>query len=446
MKAGNYKLICIMALLLIPIMVTPVGSKATVEPTNTTIEQKDLNGTKIGFSWVNGLVGASELTEVGYERANELDADLEHRDFNWFEIEGNWPLLQEWDYYLNQHELEKSAALAVINSNFTTAPIDIDFQNNFEDEILLGRLKNFTDYLLVEVEDLDYISFGSEINAFFERWVDTATKTVTNSTVLDSYVALCEEMYTYIHNHESVKPDIQVLTIFRIQRPIDLVTTEAIIDRFTNCSDIFGTSTRIFTNNFGSMVQLTEDEVMAKFQEFADLCGTKKMAITNTYAVSDNRAGSYEGYQANYLKACFKTIDALGDQLEFFCWYSMHDYPPGYLGMLFHPYLEVHSTAGLLTYNGDPKLSYYAWVEEMQARGRMENYQKPWEIAIAAIALALVVGFIIFAYVMEGIEFVKEREEKPEEPEELVFGFTEKDRIKKGKKEESKEQKDEKKD
>lgn len=441
MKAKNYQVIGIVILLLIPIIVPLLEIKALEESTRSTMEKKDLNNTKVGFSWVNGLVGASELTEIGYERANQLGADLEHRDFNWFEIEGNWRLVAEWDHYLNQHSLEKSMALAVINSNYTTAPIDIDFQNNFEDEILIGRLKNFTDYLLVEVEDLDYISFGSEINTFFERWVNTTTKTITNTTVLDSYVNLYEEMYDYIHNHESAAPDIKVLTIFRNQRPIDLTTTEVIIDRFANCSDMFGVSTRIFTNNYGSMVQLSEEEVIDKFQAFADLCGNKTFAITNTYAISDNRAGSYEGYQANYLRACFEVIDLLGEKLEFFCWYSMHDYPPGYLGMMFHPYLEAHSTAGLLTYNGDPKLSYYAWVEEMQARGRMEDYKVAWKIAIAAVALALVVGFVIFAYVMEGIELAKEKEEKPEEPEELVFGFTEKDREKA--KKESKEQKTE---
>ncbi|MHA1354875.1 MAG: hypothetical protein ACTSR1_06855, partial [Candidatus Heimdallarchaeota archaeon] len=149
--------------------------------------------------------------------------------------------------------------------------------------------------------------------------------------------------------------------------------------------------------------------------------------ITNTYVISDKRAGGSETYQALYVRNLFGVMDVLGDDLEFVCWYRVFDFPPGYLGMLVNPYLEVHATAGLLNAAGQSKYAYHIWMEEMSVRGRIPTYYAPWKIAIGAVGLTIITGFLVFVFVMEGIDSYKDMVNEEKLPKDPTFGVTDED-------------------
>lgn len=417
MRRSKYLIFVVLSTLILPSLIFPAISN------NQT--QGYAEDVKIGFTAINGLIGASEMTDMGYAKAKDMGCQLEHREYRWDFLNLTITPVLEWDQlYLDRYpEFSKSLALSIISGNSSALPIIYEFKSytntseatiRFNDTAVVNSLKEFTNSLITGLE-LDYISFGSEINGFFETYFDYETETMNNTAMLIDYIDLCEQMYDFVKiNHTDTK----VLTIFRYQPPSDLINIESLIHLFNNTCDIFGISSRIFTDDLGYLNLLDELEVFKRYTSFTNLT-SKKIAITNTYTISDSRAGSSEYYQANFVRYLFNFIELYDDRVEFVCWYSIFDYPPGYLSAYFSPFLEVHATAGLFSPSGDPKMSYYAWIEEMQAAGRLQNYWKAWKIAVGSLVIAAVVGFMVFAYVMEGLpEFKKKLEGTEEETKE----------------------------
>ncbi|NHJ33540.1 MAG: hypothetical protein FK732_11835 [Asgard group archaeon] len=383
---------------------------------------------KIGFSMINGINGATELIDAGYKRVIGMGAQLEHRDYGWGHLDLTLTPLIEWqEFYLSKYpQLNTSLAINVIYSNTTTFAYPFNFTHystpaeasyRFNDTVIVDSLRNLTNNIL-GIIDLDYISFGTEINGLFESFFDYNTSLMTNTVMLDDYVDLCEQLYDFVKVNHS---DTQVLTIFRYQPNFDIRNIEPILSKFDNTCDIYGLSCRIFTDNYGRLAFLDEATILERFSNFTSLT-SKKFAITNIYTISDSRHGGSAAYQAEFIRYLFKVIEANENDLEFLCWYTIYDYPTGYLSLIYSPLLEPHSTAGLCTHNGYPKASYYAWIEEMLAMGRLSNYFMPWKIGVGVTLLVAITGFVVYAYVMEGIQFKKDLEkDKKKEPEEISF-------------------------
>ncbi|MHA1125374.1 MAG: hypothetical protein ACTSO7_05915 [Candidatus Heimdallarchaeota archaeon] len=391
------------------------------------------SNTKIGFSWINSVAGISELAAMGYQKAAEMGCQIEHRDYSWTLLDANYIQLYEWvQVFLAQYpDIDVSLTLSVIMGGYLTIPGNFSIEpyteinenmTRINDPRLVSGLKLYTEFIYnLTAHRIDYISFGSEINSFFEQFYNYTTKEFENTVMLEDYVDLCEQMYDYIKaNHTQTK----VLTIFRYQTEYDMDIVYDMVNDFDSACDIIGVSPRVFTSNYGYLERLNYEEVKTRFEFIADHAYPKKIAITNTYVISDKRAGGSELYQAAYVRYLFDTIDVLGDDLEFACWYRVFDFPPGYLGMLVNPYLEVHATAGLLNAAGQSKYSYHIWMEEMSIRGRIPTYYAPWKIAIGVVGLTVIVGFLVFAFVMEGIETYKNKDDEEKLPKDVTFGVT----------------------
>ena len=437
-KAGK-KFLPVIALLLIPVLIYPaIGIPVQAAD--------DGPYPKIGFTWINGIVGASELLEPGYQKAIEIGAQLEHREFRFDYVDYSLDPIIEWkNFYIDRFEgLEASVTISVINKNSTTLPYSYNFTRylttplsnssivRFNDTTVVNNLKNITNSVLGTIGNFSYISFGSQVNSFFETYFDYTTKSMTSTAMLDDYVDLCEQLYDYVKANYS---DVKVLTNFRNQIEMDSINIEGIIDRFNNTCDIYSMDGRIFTTDEGFLVYLSENEIIQRFENFIDLTGSKKFAITNTFTISDSSASGSEAYQADYVKTLFKLIDQYSDEMEFLCWYRIFDFPPGYLGMLYNPYLEAERTSGLLTCEGNHKLSYFAWIEGMEALNRIPTYTTVWKTVVYSLGITAVGGFIIYAVVMEGIETYKEMQEKEEQVDEITFDEKEETKSTKKKKE-----------
>jgi len=432
LKRTNLLIIFVLSTFVLSFMPTTLGDSITVDPYGEDV--------KIGFSWINGLIGASELIDMGYAKAQFMGAEIEHREYRWDFLDYDMLLsISEWNgLYLSKYpDLETSVALSVITGNSTAIPITLDLEYDFvrytassvnvtriNDTLIMNSLKNMT-MGVMNIVNPTYISFGSEINGLFESYYDSETNTLTDTAMLEDYVDLCEQMYDFIKVNYS---DTKVLTIFRYQPPDDIQNIRLILPYFEDACDIFGVSTRIFTDIYGFNSMLDEAGVLDRFTSFANL-SSKKFAITNAYTISDSRAGGSEFYQENYVRYLFNVIKEYEDELEFLCWYTVFDYPPGYLTTFFNPFLEAHATAGLCTHNGDEKRSYHAWIEEMRIMGRLPDYRLPWKTAVASLTIIAVIGFLGYAYVMEGLQFRKDHpkaekikiEEPVDEPSELTL-------------------------
>jgi hypothetical protein len=417
----------VISTLLLPSLILP-----TISFTPTQGYAEDV---KIGFTWINGLIGASEMIHAGYTKAVDMGSEIEHREYRWDYL--NYTLfnsLWEWDqiYLDNYPELARSLDISVLSSNSSAIPFVFNHyvtlptnHTRFNATTVINSLKNDTVEAMNIVEP-DYISFGTEINYFFEGYYNE-TSNGFDTAMYDDYIDLLEQMYDFIKVNYT---DTIVCTNFGYQRSKDLTFIEAMIHQLNDTCDIFSLSPRILTDDFGFLAQPTEAGILDRFSSFANLTD-KKIAITNTYTISDSRAGGSELYQANYIRHLFNFIELYDHQIEFLCWYSIFDYPPGYLSTYFSPLLEVHATAGLFSPSGENKMSYFAWIEEMQAAGKLPDYWKAWKIALGSLVFAGVLGFLVYAYVMEGLPQFKEKlkqEEKDkqdkkqdEEPDMISF-------------------------
>ncbi len=425
MQRNSFKFFILFTIFLVPFLFAPLTAGFTQA---APVDEYP----KFGFSYINGIVGATELEEPGYQKAVDIGATIEHREFSWSYLDSSIESVYEWKkLYLNKFpEMNASIALGVISSNYsvltskfnftryTTVPTPESNITRLNDPLVIISLKNITDTILGDVGGFSYISFGNEVNGFFETYFNYQTKLMTNTVMLDDYVNLTEQMYSYV----KIKyPSVKVMMSFRNQITSDPINIAAIIARFNNSCDIYSMTARIFTNDFGFLDILSENEIIARFKNFIDLTGSKKFAVTNTFTISDSSAGGSELYQANFVRSLFKLARDYSDKMEFLCWYHIFDLPRGYLGMIFNPFLEAQRSLGLLTEFGDYKMSYFAWIEEMRALGRLPNYYTPWKIALYSITLTAIGGFLVFAYVMEGIDFYKKQQQKETPPDEIDF-------------------------
>ncbi|NHJ49920.1 MAG: hypothetical protein FK733_19160 [Asgard group archaeon] len=425
MKRSNYYIFMVISALILPSLILPAISYT---PTQGYAED-----VKIGFSWINGIIGATEMIDAGYVKAVDMGCQIEHREYRWDYL--NYSLsnsLWEWDQiYLDRYPgIDRSLDISVVSGNSSAMPFQHDYKpylvlptNNtrFNDTAVINSLRNTT-VLAMDILELDYISFSTETNGFFEGYYNETSKGFDTAMFAD-FIDLLEQMYDFIKVNYT---DTKVCTNFRYQPPSDLVLIEAMINQMNDTCDIFSVSPRIFTDDYGFLAQPNELEVLERFSSFANLTD-KKIAITNTYTISDSRAGSSEYYQAQYVRSLFNFIELYDHQIEFVCWYTIFDYPPGYLTTYFSPLLEVHATAGLFTPSGSHKMAYYAWIEEMRAAGKLPEYWKAWKIALGSLVFAAVLGFLAYAYVVEGLPQLKEKlkkeaeEQQDEKPDKLSF-------------------------
>lgn len=425
MRRNSFKILILFTIFLVPVLFTPL----TAGYTQAAIADEY---PKFGFSYINGIAGASELEEPGYQKAVEIGATIEHRDYSWSYLDYSIERVYEWKkLFIGKFpEMNASIALGVISNNYSILTAEFNFTRyttipppnstitRFNDPLVITKLQNITDVILGDVGGFSYICFGNEVNGFFETYFDYTTKTMTNTVMLDDYVNLTEQMYDYVKTNY---PTVKVLMNFRNQITSDPINIAAIIDRFNDSCDIYSMAARIFTNDLGFLEDLSEADVINRFTSFIDLTGSKKFAVTNIYTISDSSAGGSELYQANFIRTLFKLASDYSTKMEFLCWYHIFDLPRGYLGMLFNPFLEAQRSLGLLTEFGDYKLSYFAWIEEMRALGRLPDYYTPWKIALYSITLTAIGGFLVFAYVMEGIDIYKKQQQKDATPDEIDF-------------------------
>ncbi|MHA1441532.1 MAG: hypothetical protein ACTSPK_06705, partial [Candidatus Heimdallarchaeota archaeon] len=280
--------------------------------------------TKIGFTWINSVAGVSELARMGYAKAADMGCQIEHRDYSWLLLNQNYIQVYEWvQVFLAEFpDMDVSMTIATIMGGFLTIPGNYSIEpyseinenvTRINDPRLVSGLKLFTDFMInITGLRMDYISFGSEINTFFTQFYNYTSNSFDNTVMLEDYADLCEQMYDYVKANHS---DIDVLTIYRFQSVYDIEVVNSMLSYFDSACDIVGLSTRVFTNNFGYLDKLSYDDLEERFKSIALTAYPKKIAITNTYVISDKRAGGSETYQALYVRNLFGVMDVLGDDL-----------------------------------------------------------------------------------------------------------------------------------
>lgn len=312
----------------------------------------------VGFCWVSPPLSDMTLFEDGFLMAHHLGCEIEHRQYNWNEIEReknvySWNALDQWYNTCLKHDIIPSLAVCPVNSNSTRRNLPKDLEGRpFDDPDVILRLKTFTEELFRRYPRIAYVSFGNEINYYLRGRPED----------YDPYRTMCLSLYTYTRENY---PHVKCLVIFGftgMERK-----EEEMIREFLPACDLVGISTYHAAVNVESNTppHLSEEEMRRTLEYCITLCHGKRAAIVETCAFSYPDPG----YQAEYVHVFFETVREFGNEIEFACWFSLYDWYPGTLGML-DPFLEQFSTAGLLTPDGLAKPSYYAWVEEMnQYRG-----------------------------------------------------------------------------
>ena len=390
--------------------------------------------TKFGISWVNTVGAVQELDVLGYQKASEMAVTVEHRDYSWDSaITSEYSIKQWTQIYLRQYpQIEASMTIAPIfieqvtlrvkDEQFTpyTSQSNLTAVLRFNDTRVVTNLKGTFDilYNVWTKEKIKYISFGNEINAFFRHYYNDSTSSFTDTQMLEDYSDLCIQMYDYIKDNYS---SVRVQTIFRYQLPKELEVISALIDYFDDACDLFAISPRIFITNLGEIAQLSYQEIEDRVLAFKSLIGLKKLAVINVFTISEAKANGSGFYQAQLVADLFELARNIGDDLELLTWYRLFDFPPGYVSII-DPGLESLSTAGLLTFNGDAKLSYFAWIDAMKLLGRIPESLPIATLVISIIILCLIGGFILFVVSIELNKVLKKSTEKEDEPQTITLG------------------------
>lgn len=337
-------------------------------------------GPLIGFCWVSNPLSDSTLFEEGFRTAHYLGCQIEHRQYNWNEMEKekgvyNLNMVDQWYTACTTYNIIPSLAVCPLNSNsvYRNLPEDLE-GNSFDDPEVIERLKQFTDTLVGQYPDIKYISFGNEINYYLRAHWDEVFP----------YCTMCGEMYNYV---KKTYPHLRVLVIFGFTGMEK--REEELIPLFMPACDIIGISSYHASISVESVSpRLTAEEMRQRLEYCITLCGEKRVAVVETSAFS------YPDpvYQATYVHVFFEVIDTYQADMEFACWFSTYDWSPGMLTMV-DPFLEQFNSSGLLQPDGTPKLSYYAWMDEMSQRGLVS--QPASEKALAAILAALLVSYLL---------------------------------------------------
>lgn len=330
----------------------------------------------VGFCWASQPFTDMTLFEEGFRTARLLGCQIEHRQYNWNEIEldrntYDWNSINQWYTACLKYDITPSLALCPVNSNTQIRNVPRDLRGrDFDDPEIISRLKQFTRKLLEKFPEIKYMSFGNEINYYL--W--------SHPEDTPPYLNLCVQMYEYMKENY---PEIPVLVIFGFtgmgERDRELVS------QFLPACDLVGISTYHACIAVESLTppQLTEQEMYEGFLDCINLCGGKRFAVVETCAFSYPDPD----YQVRYVKVFFDVIEEYRKDMEFACWFGVYDAYPGTLTMA-APFLEQFNSSGLLYTDGTPKASYYSWMEKMSQLGIAEsNFNHR---LLAAVSLAVV--------------------------------------------------------
>lgn len=306
----------------------------------------------IGFCWVSAPLSDMALFEEGFAAASAMGCEIEHRQYNWDEIEKDkttydWTAVNQWYTTCVRYEIVPSIALCPLNSNSMRRNFPKDLEGKpFDDPEVIFRLQKFTELLLQKYPEIAYVSFGNEINYYLKSHEDEVAP----------YLRMCLKMYQYVKENY---PRVRVLVIFGFTGMSK--REEDMISQFLPACDVLGISSyHVSVSLTTGEPRLTEEEMRAVLKYCITLCGGKRFAIVETAAFSYPDPA----YQARYVHVFFDIIREYENDMEFACWFLTYDWYPGTLTMI-DPFLEQFSSAGLLETDGTPKLSYYAWMEEM---------------------------------------------------------------------------------
>ena len=313
-------------------------------------------GPLVGFCWVSGPSSDIASLEEGFFVAHHMGCQIEHRQYNWNEIERveneyDWSMLNTWYTACTTYDIVPSLAVCPVNSGGVKSfPRDLEGKS-FNDPDVMLRFEKFTQKLFEQYPAIQYVSFGNEINYYLRgHWEDVYP-----------YLELCLHMYQVTREHY---PHVGVLVIFGFtgmeKREEDLIPL------FLPACDMVGISTYHASVGVGSMTppRLTEEEMREGIEHCIRLCRGNRFAIVETAAFSYPDPE----YQATYVHVFFDVIREYSRELEFACWFGTYDWRPGTLTMM-DPFLEQFNSTGLLTPDGIPKASYHAWMEEMALYG-----------------------------------------------------------------------------
>lgn len=311
----------------------------------------------VGFCWASTPLSDLTLFEEGIVTAHHLGCEIEHRQYNWNQIEKdkgvyNWNDIDNWYHTCLKYEIVPSLAVCPVNSNSQMRNIPLDLQGKpFNDPDVILRLTQFTQILLDKYPEIEYVSFGNEINYYLRSHPDDVLP----------YLELCHHMYAYMKENY---PNVPVLVIFGFTGMIK--EEEEMISHFLPACDLVGISTYHACISLESVTppRLTDQEMREGLEYCINLCSGKRFCIVETCAFSYPDPA----YQVKYIHVFFDVIRDYSQDMEFACWLGTYDGYPGTLTMM-DPFLEQFNTAGLLTPDGTPKASYYAWMEEMSRLG-----------------------------------------------------------------------------
>lgn len=313
----------------------------------------------VGFCWVSNPLDMA-LHEEGFATAHHLGCQIEHRQYNWNQIERDynvydWNTLDQWYNACLTYSIVPSLAVCPLNSNSTHRLFPQDLEGRtFDDPDVVLRLQKLTQTLLERYPRIAYVSFGNEINYYLRGHWDE----------YPSYLNLCVKMYQYTKENY---PHVGVLVIFGFTGMEK--REEELISEFLPACDFVGISTYHACISTESVTppRLTREEMREGFEYCINLCSGKRFAIVETAAFSYPDPE----YQAVYVDVFFEIIHEYREEMEFACWFGTYDWHPGTLTML-DPFLERFNTTGLLGPGGTPKASYYVWMEEMSSYGAAE--------------------------------------------------------------------------
>jgi hypothetical protein len=310
----------------------------------------------IGFCWVSNPFSDMTLHDEGFRAAHHMGCQIEHRQYNWKEIEPDntvydWNALDQWYRSCTTYSIVPSLAVCPLNSNSGSPSFPQDLEGRpFDDSEVVLRLQKLTRLLLERYPEIRYVSFGNEINYYLRvHWNE-----------YPSYLRMCQLMYQYTKEHF---PHLGVLVIFGFTGMEK--REEELIQQVLPACDIVGISTyHASVSTEMIFPRLTEEEMREGIEYCITLCSGKRVALVETAAFSYPDPD----YQATYVHVFFEIIREHADDMEFACWFGTYDWCPGMLTML-DPFLEQFNSTGLLTPDGSPKASYYAWMEEMSYHG-----------------------------------------------------------------------------
>ncbi len=336
----------------------------------------------IGFCWVSSPLSDSTLFEEGFAAASHLGCQIEHRQYNWDQIEKDkavydWYIIDQWYTACIKYDIVPSLAICPLNSNSMQRNFPKDLEGkSFDDPEVILRLQEFTSLLVEQYPEIKYVSFGNEINYYLRYHWDEVS----------SYYTMCSHLYSYTKENY---PKIGVLVIFGFTGMEK--REEEMISMFLDACDVVGISSYHASVSLESVTppELTEEEMHMALEYCIKLCGKKRFAIVETCAFSYPDPD----YQVKYVHVFFDIICSHRGEMEFACWFSTYDSYPGVLTIL-DPFLEQFNSAGLLQSDGTPKASYYAWMGEMSQLGIVTE-------SASNRVLAVVSGAVIVFYLLK---------------------------------------------